>query len=137
VSEELGVRCPKERHTRIFQVADIEDALEHVIPLALAAKIQPRDERLAQAAISGSLPGSLEIAGVGGEDIVLGGGERIVDGLEGSVARLGGEGGKGEGGQLGRGGGGFGGLGGQRHDDILETKRSVLLGKKMEIERYD
>ena len=99
----------------VVEVADIEDALEHVVPLALLAQVQARHERLAQGAVGGRLARQLEVARVGGEDVVAGGGQRAVDRLEGGVAVGGGQRGQRKRGRLGGARGGLGGGVGQGH----------------------
>ncbi|CRK28412.1 hypothetical protein BN1708_004638 [Verticillium longisporum] len=70
----------------VFEVTHIEDALEHVLKLALAAEIQAGHETLTQGAVGGRLPGELYVFGIGLQNVFSGGGKSIVDGCEGLVA---------------------------------------------------
>lgn len=80
-------------HTWVVQIPNIQYPLEHILPLALLSQIQPRDQRIAQRSISGGFLGELEITRVGGQDLVLGGSESGMDGIEGGIAGGCGEGG--------------------------------------------
>lgn len=73
-------------HTWILEISYIQYTLKHILPLALLAQVEPRYESLAKATISGSLAGEVEVAGIGGEDSILGFGESGVDGFKGLVA---------------------------------------------------
>ncbi len=110
-----GGKGRRKERTRVGQVADVKDAAQHVVKLALLAEVKAGDERGAQGAISGGLAGELEVPGVGSEDIITGSGEGIVDGIEGGVAVRGGQRGEREGGGLGGGGCRLGGGIGERH----------------------
>ncbi|KUI58518.1 hypothetical protein VP1G_11061 [Cytospora mali] len=69
----------------VVEAPDVQDALEHVLPLALLAQVQPRHERLAELAVGGGLPGGLHVLGIGGEDLVPRGDEGVVYGCQGVI----------------------------------------------------
>merc|ERR1712000_1671 len=72
----------------VFQATNVQDALEHVVELALPPKVQPRHQGVAEGAIGGRFPGKLQVLGIGREDVVLGLEEGVVNGLESCVAVL-------------------------------------------------
>ena len=86
----------------ILKVAHVQDALEHVLPLARLAQVEARHQAGAQLAVSGGLAGQLKVAGIGGQDVVARGSQAGVDGCQGVVAGLGRERGQHVGGRLGR-----------------------------------
>ena len=70
----------------VLEVPDVEDALEHVLPLALLAQVETGHQAGAQLAVGGGGTGQLEIAGVGGKDVIPGRRQSGVDRREGFVA---------------------------------------------------
>lgn len=105
--------------TRVFEIPHIQNALEHVIELALLTEIQTRDETLTQAAISSGLAGQVHVLGIGRQDGIFRFREGSMNGSEGIVPCRGRERGKDVGcrlcvlSRIGR------GCVGERHDDCL------------------